>query len=572
MTHFSQNESAPRPHHIRLPFPTVHATPGYTFANKSFLLLFACQFSSYSDLVLSSHHAPANMTSNSDESDPKGLATAPAVTEPQSQTPPNEKQPDSDHHHPLHLHHAHHHGSRLLKFIHPHTGRTTHVVHTPEELERRRSEITRQATDESAVEFDVILNGSPEHHDAIRDLHAHHKTEQEKLKEEHPHVYEKFELVRSELDALNAELHMLTDHSVALDASFDKFGYSAHLRTKDESESASLTTEHSNAAEKHKDRSAHPLKFFKRPVVRQYFHKGLLWRSARAGEVPSFELFIDLVYVGVIDIIGEKAAEHPGGLSLLHFIIVFSISWKVWADMTNVINWFDVDDIFQRICVAFYLVCLFGFTTNIYYMFDHDHSTYTSAIAFYIAQRLFLGLWYLMVAKLVPMIRGTMICNALLITTAVTFWIASIHLHWPAQISLIMIGVVIDLFGNIAIIALMRKTRRGSFGRFTKKVYHLLSSRFDNPLLNQQQWFEFFPAVNIEHRVERNNAFVALVFGYSILTILYQSHSSFGINAFFGKGVLGLIQAFAFNWYVHISNFLFFHPPCSAIPIPMSHL
>ena len=38
------------------------------------------------------------------------------------------------------------------------------------------------------------------------------------------------------------------------------------------------------------------------------------------------------------------------------------------------------------------------------------------------------------------------------------------------------------------------------------------------------------------------------MFGYSILTILYQSHHSFGINAFFGKGILGLIQAFAFNW------------------------
>jgi hypothetical protein len=74
---------------------------------------------------------------------------------------------------------------------------------------------------------------------------------------------------------------------------------------------------------------------------------------------------------------------------------------------------------------------------------------------------------------------------------------------------------------------------------------------------NVPQYFEFFPAINIEHRVERNNAFIALVFGYSILTILYQSHASFGINAFFGKGILGLLQAFAFNWiYFEIDNYL----------------
>jgi low temperature requirement protein LtrA len=60
--------------------------------------------------------------------------------------------------------------------------------------------------------------------------------------------------------------------------------------------------------------------------------------------------------------------------------------------------------------------------------------------------------------------------------------------------------------------------------------------------------FEFYPAVNIEHKVERTNAFVTLVFGYSVVAIIYQSSSSYGLNAFFGKAVLGLLQAFCFNW------------------------
>lgn len=122
------------------------------------------------------------------------------------------------------------------------------------------------------------------------------------------------------------ELHNLTSHAVSLDASFDRYGYSAHLRTKDEdSETTSLHSDHPSASDKHADRSVEALRFLRRPVVRQYFHKGLLWRSAKAGEVASFELFVDLVYVGVIDIIGETAVEHPDGLSLLHFVIVFSI-------------------------------------------------------------------------------------------------------------------------------------------------------------------------------------------------------------------------------------------------------
>ena len=146
------------------------------------------------------------------------------------------------------------------------------------------------------------------------------------MRERHGEVYSDIENVKSELDALAAELHHITAHAVSLDASFDRYGYSAHLRTKeDESETTSIHSDHPSASDKHADRSVEALKFIRRPVIRQYFHKGLLWRSAKAGEVASFELFVDLVYVGVIDIIGETAVEHPGGLALLQFVIVFSI-------------------------------------------------------------------------------------------------------------------------------------------------------------------------------------------------------------------------------------------------------
>jgi len=62
------------------------------------------------------------------------------------------------------------------------------------------------------------------------------------------------------------------------------------------------------------------LKLFKVPVVRQYFHKGILWRASTSEEVRSFELFVDLLYVGIIAINGDAAAEHPTGYSLLKFI------------------------------------------------------------------------------------------------------------------------------------------------------------------------------------------------------------------------------------------------------------
>jgi hypothetical protein len=354
--------------------------------------------------------------------------------------------------------------------------------------EEKRNELLRE---KSLEEFEVILHGSAEHLEAVRQLHAHHESKRDDLKQRHGDLYSDIENVKSELDALSAELHRISAHSVSLDASFDRYGYSARLRTKDEdSENASIHNDHPSAVDRHKDRSAEAIKFIKRPTVRQYFHKGLLWRSAKAGEVASFELFVDLVYVGVIDIIGEKAIEHPSGLSLLQFVIVFCIAWKIWADLTMIINHFEVDDIFQRLNVIFYLVCLFGFTTNIAYVFD---STYTSAIAFYITQRLFGGLWYACVAILLPNIRGTMVCWAGSVVVSVVLWIASIHVGWPNQIAVICIALSLDIFGYALLLWFMRSTEKVGLLR---------------PLAKH---FEFLPAVNIEHRVDRNNAFVSLV-------------------------------------------------------------
>lgn len=354
--------------------------------------------------------------------------------------------------------------------------------------ERKRTELLR---DNKVEEFDVILQGSAEHLEAVRELHAHHQSKRDELRERHGDLYNDIETVKSDLDALASELHQITTHAVSLDASFDRYGYSAHLRTKDDdSETTSVhNSDHPSAVDRHKDRSAEALRFLKRPTIRQYFHKGLLWRSAKAGEVASFELFLDLVYVGVIDIVGEKAVEGADGLSLLHFVIIFSIAWKIWADLTMIINHFEIDDIFQRVNVIFYLVCLFGFTTNIAYAFE---STYTSAIAFYVTQRLFTALWYIYVAWVLPTIRGSMVLLSATVVLSSVFWIGSIHIRWPGQLSLIWIAIFIDIFGNITMIWLIKQDK----SRLLRCV---------------AKYFEFSPAINIEHRVERNNAFVSLV-------------------------------------------------------------
>lgn len=121
---------------------------------------------------------------------------------------------------------------------------------------------------------------------------------------------------------------MISEHAVQLDANFSKYGYSAHLRTKEDAGGpGSLHSSDDSVFEKDTWRAERKLgesmRFYQRPIVRQYFHKGLLWRAKEAQEVASYELFIDLFYVGIIAITGDSAAEHPTGESLLRFAITF---------------------------------------------------------------------------------------------------------------------------------------------------------------------------------------------------------------------------------------------------------
>ena len=206
--------------------------------------------------------------------------------------------------------------------------------------------------------------------------------------------------------------HLYTQ--VSLEAHFNKFGYDAHIRSYDDGDSPSgsgATTPRRSSGSGSSETSSTKsmmthLKLFKVPVVRQYFHKGVLWRASGNEEVQSFELFVDLLYVGIIAIQGDLASEHPTGESLLHFIITFTLSWKIWNDMSLLISWFETDDIFQRVSILFLLACLFGYTTNITEAWEH---TYATLVGFYLCARLFMVAYLFLVAALVPMIRAVMV-------------------------------------------------------------------------------------------------------------------------------------------------------------------
>lgn len=233
-------------------------------------------------------------------------------------------------HHPsLHQHpHFDQAKERLRHFLHP-SGKRIHVAESPQAADKLRRQLETLHNED---EFDIFISGTPEHLEALRKAREHHEERRETLKTQHADLFEKFAEVHAELDVLSHELERVTSHGISLEAHFSKFGYGAHIKTYDDdspSGSGTTTPRSSISSDKRSESSAEkgyatPLKLFKVPTVRQYFHHGTLWRASATEEVQSFELFVDLLYVGIIAINGDHASEHPTGLSLLRFVITFT--------------------------------------------------------------------------------------------------------------------------------------------------------------------------------------------------------------------------------------------------------
>lgn len=184
------------------------------------------------------------------------------------------------------------------------------------------------------------------------------------------------------------------------------------------------------------------------------------------------------------------------------------------------------------------LMEVYSLTTNMSSVFGEENDTYVQLAGYYITARLFMSIWAGLNACLVPMIRGAMVSQILHYLVGVALWIGSTQVSYPSNLGLIITALVVDICGSAVYISLFRWARS-----------------HDSPAANRlDRFFEFYPATNIEHKVERTNAFVCLVIGYGVVGVFYQNQG-YGLNAFLGKAVLGLTQGYIFNWlYFDVDN------------------
>jgi len=103
---------------------------------------------------------------------------------------------------------------------------------------------------------------------------------------------------------------------------------------------------------------------FKRPVIRQWVLQDKLYREIDDREPSQFELFFDLVMVGIIHKLADGAAEAATGLNVAKFILVFYPAWSIWTDVRGYINVSGTDDVAQRMYILITMMLLVGYAAN----------------------------------------------------------------------------------------------------------------------------------------------------------------------------------------------------------------
>ncbi len=166
------------------------------------------------------------------------------------------------------------------------------IVSLPEDIDALR----RKYSNNQELQTEVVIQGSTEHANYLQQSREHHERRKEALRSRHGPAFDEWEDVNDQLNSVTAELERLSNQQSGLGSNFGKFGFDAAMRAYDSEHGGDGPGSSSASVFSEEARPAETTKLFKKPVVKQWFHRGLLWRASEQTEVMAIELFFDLLY------------------------------------------------------------------------------------------------------------------------------------------------------------------------------------------------------------------------------------------------------------------------------------
>lgn len=237
--------------------------------------------------------------------------------------------------------------------------------------------------------------------------------------------------------------------------------------------------------------------------------------------IGRFELFIDLIWVGIIG----NLAEHFGdqafsvdsqfeiGRAIFEFMILFLIAWRIWKYLQEFMSKYRTNDIIERAFVVWVLILAMLYGNNAPYLLDeHERSNLTIVIYLvYKTSMLLIEAYYSF--HLAHIRRRTFLQFALSFPT-VALWIGAMFSNYPIRATLCFVAVCLEYWA-------------------TALIETPLADRF---LKDDRK--EIF---NVDHWVERIEDFFILILGEGVLSLIKGSPLGHGITVQAAAGILALL-------------------------------
>ncbi|KAI5969272.1 hypothetical protein CANMA_001719 [Candida margitis] len=260
--------------------------------------------------------------------------------------------------------------------------------------------------------------------------------------------------------------------------------------------------------------------WFIRPHALNYFKDGILFRTKGERGSSKTELFLDLLYVGLIANLAGEASEEASGLALLKYVLFFLPMWVVWADIKDFTNYYYNEDLSQKLYI-FWILCLLTLYINSHYDITESHSKAAIPVVSYILCRLSLAVSLVIYSFFIPEHRPQQRLYATTIFVTSMCWISVIFVTTRVKIALAFVFLFLEqVCFSIC------------YHPWTKRLMHLTMST----------------ALNIEHEVERFSVFVTIAIGEYLYKVVATGSLGVGFSAKYARGIFLLADAYILFW------------------------
>ncbi|CAK9436045.1 uncharacterized protein LODBEIA_P06040 [Lodderomyces beijingensis] len=275
-------------------------------------------------------------------------------------------------------------------------------------------------------------------------------------------------------------------------------------------------------------------KWIMRPRALNFHKDGVLHRTKGRRGSSRPELFLDLLYVGMIANLANNAAGEPAGVALLEYFIFFMPVWTVWNDIKDFSNFYYNEDLTQ-VTTLFWIICLLVFYINSHVGFNKSYSQSAAVVVPYMLCRLTLATSLIIYSFYIPEHRTQQRLYAGTIVVTSLSWIAVIFVSIRVKIALALAFFFLEQLSSVI-----------CFHPLTKRLLRLSTSI----------------AMNLEHEMDRYSTFVTIAIGEFLYVAVAKAPLGEGFSSKYLRGVFLLLDAYLLFWLYFFGGLTFkaIHP------------